>query len=62
MSEHDMKQKGLGCRAALESEEVQVERAQLRALESLRTENQLAIRREKDAMDEERKRMSAGLL
>ena len=43
----------------LESERVQAELAHLRALESLRAEHQLAIQREKDAMDEERRRMSA---
>ena len=42
----------------LESERVQAELTHLRALESLRAEHQLAIQREKDAMDEERKRMS----
>jgi chromosome segregation ATPase len=43
----------------LESERVQAELLHLCALERLRAEHQLAIQREKDAMDEERKRMSA---
>ena len=43
----------------LESERVQSELAHLRALEKLRAEHQLAIQREKDAVDEERQRMSA---
>ena len=43
----------------LESERVQAELAMLRALEALRADHQLASQREKDAMDEERKRMSA---
>ena len=43
----------------LESECVQAELAMLRALEALRANHQLASQREKDAIDEERKRMSA---
>ena len=43
----------------LESERVQAELVHLRALKRLRAEHQLVIQREKDAMDEERKRISA---
>ena len=43
----------------LESERVQAELFHLRALEKLRAEHQSAIQREKDAVDEERKQMSA---
>ena len=42
----------------LEREHVQAELALLRALKNLRAEHQVAIQREKDAMEEERKRMS----
>ena len=44
----------------LDSERVQAELVHLRALERLRAEHQLAIQREKDAMDEERKRIRRG--
>ena len=43
----------------LDNERVQAELAMLRALEALRTEHQLAIKREKDLMDDERRRMTS---
>ena len=43
----------------MERERVQAELALLRALENLCVEHQVVIQREKDAMEDERKRMSA---
>ena len=60
-AQQEAQEKELACRTLeqqLETERLQAEVKLLRALESLRDEHQKAIQREKDAMDEERKRMA----
>ena len=58
-AQHDAAETARILEQQLESERVQAELKLLRALKNLRAEHQLVIQREKDAMDEERKRMSA---